>query len=47
MEAKIVFSRLFQTYKITLPDNYQLVAVQRGTAQPKDDINCVLECRQK
>lgn len=46
MEAKIAFSRLFQTYKIRLPDNYELVAVQRGTVQTKDDVHCYLECRQ-
>ena len=47
MEAKIAFSRLLQTYKITLPDNYELFVVQRGTVQTKDNVQCVLENRQK
>ena len=45
MEAKIAFSRLFQTYKITLPSNYKLVTVQRVMIQTKDDIECVLTPR--
>ena len=45
MEAKIVFSRLLQTFKIKLPDGYELVTVQRGIVQTKDDVNCVLEKR--
>ena len=47
MEAKIAFSRLLQKYKVTLPENYKLVAVQRGTNQTKDNVHCTLECRQK
>ena len=46
MEAKIAFSRLFQTYKITLPDNYELVTAQRVMIQTKDNyIHCLLESR--
>ena len=47
MEAKIAFSRLLQKYKVTLPENYKLVAVQRTTNQTKDDVHCTLEHRQK
>ena len=45
MEAKIAFSRLLQKYKVTLPDNYKLVAVQRGTNQTEDNVHCTLEHR--
>ena len=45
MQAKIVFSRLLQTFKIKLPDSYELVVVQRGIVQTKDDVICVLERR--
>ena len=45
MEAKIVFSRLLQTFRIKLPDGYEVVTVQRGTVQTKDDVLCVLERR--
>ena len=45
MEAKIVFSRLLQTFKIMLPDGYELVAVQRGVVQTKDDVVCALTNR--
>lgn len=45
MEAKIVFSRLFQTFKINLPDGYEMVTVQRGLVQTKDDVMCTLENR--
>lgn len=45
MEAKIVFSRLLQTFKIKFPDSYELVAVQRGIVQTKDDVNCTLKRR--
>ena len=43
MEAKIAFARLFQMYKIELPENYKLVAAMRGTIQPKDEIPCKLK----
>ena len=43
MSAKVVFSRLFQTYKISLPEDYELVIVQRAALQPKDDVYCVLQ----
>jgi hypothetical protein len=45
MEAKIVFSRLLQTFKIKIPDGYELVVVQRGIVQTKDDVNCTLQRR--
>ena len=45
MEAKVVFSRLIQTYKFSLPENYELVAIQKGSLQPKDDVCCLLESR--
>ena len=47
MEAKMAFARLFQTYKIKLPENYKLVAALRTTVQPKDDIPCKLEHREE
>jgi hypothetical protein len=43
MNAKVVFSRLLQTYKISLPEDYELVVVQRAAVQPKDDVYCVLQ----
>jgi hypothetical protein len=46
MEAKMSFARLFQTYKIELPENYKLVAALRTTTQPKDDIPCRLQHRE-
>ena len=45
MEAKIAFSRLMQTYKVTLPENYEIVAVQRTVLQVKGDIPCRLTPR--
>lgn len=45
MEAKMAFARLFQVYKIELPDRYELVPVLRTTLQPKDDIPCKLKHR--
>ena len=46
MEAKMAFARLFQTYKIELPESYELVAALRTTIQPKDDIPCKLQHRE-
>lgn len=43
MNAKVLLSRLFQTFKISLPENYELIVVQRATIQPKDDVHCTLE----
>ena len=43
MNAKVIFSRLLQTFKVSLPEDYVLVVVQRGTNQLKDDLECVLE----
>ena len=45
MNAKVVFSRLIQTYKFSLPEDYELVIIQKGALQPKDDVHCVLENR--
>ena len=45
MEAKMALTRLFQTYKIELPENYKLVAAMRTTIQPKDDVPCKLQHR--
>ena len=46
MNAKIVLSGIFQTFKLSLPEDYELVVVQRGPIQPKDDVECVLQSRQ-
>ena len=45
MEAKMAFTRLFQTYKVKLPVDYELVAALRTTIQPKDDIPCKLQLK--
>ena len=45
MNAKVVFSRLIQTYKFSLPEDYELVIIQKGALQPKDDVHCILESR--
>ena len=37
--------KAFQTFKIKLPDDYELVAVQRGIVQTKDDVHCILQTR--
>ena len=47
MEAKMILARLIQTFKLTLPPDYKLVVVQRGTLQPKDDVPCAVELREK
>jgi cytochrome P450 len=46
MEAKIAFSRLFQQYRISLPEDYELVPVQRFTVQVKDDIPCLVKTKE-
>ena len=43
----MILARLLQTFKLTLPDNYELSMVQRGTLQPKDDVPCKVELRDK
>jgi hypothetical protein len=43
MEAKMLLSRLFQTYKITLSEGYELIEVQKVFLQPKGEVLCVLE----
>ena len=45
MEAKILLSRLLQSYKLTLPDDYQLVFVPGALTQTKDDVECTLQIR--
>jgi hypothetical protein len=45
MNAKVIFSRLLQTFKFSLPENYELVVVQRAAVQPKDDVYCTLKYR--
>ena len=40
-----MFSRLLQTFTFKVPDDYELVVVQRGIVQTKDDVNCVLQRR--
>ena len=42
MEAKLVLSRLVQSFHMTLPDGYKLDVVERITRQPHDDIMCTL-----
>ena len=42
METKLILARLVQTFHFTLPPDYKLVAVQRTTLQPKDDVPCTV-----
>ncbi|KAL5463995.1 hypothetical protein EMCRGX_G032950 [Ephydatia muelleri] len=42
MEAKLILSRLVQTFQLTLPDGYKLEIVERTTRQPCDNIMCTL-----
>ena len=46
MEAKILLSRLLQTYTISLPEDYKMVALQKVSLEPKDDVPCTLLPRQ-
>ena len=43
IEAKIVLTRLLQTFKIALPPSYKLVVEQLTTQQPKGDVPCTLQ----
>eukprot|EP00731_Ephydatia_muelleri_P028754 Em0020g398a len=43
IEAKVVLTRLLQTFKVTLPPSYKLVVEQLGTNQPKGDVPCTLQ----
>ena len=45
MVMKIAFAKLMKTYKVTLPEGYEIVMAQRVITQIKDDIPCVLESR--
>ena len=46
MEAKLVLARLFQSFTITLPDDYEIVPVVRTTMQPQDSVLCKLQLRE-
>ena len=43
----MILARLIQTFKLTLPPDYKLVVVQRGTLQAKGDVPCKVELRKK
>jgi cytochrome P450 len=43
MEFKILFSKLLQTYAISLPEDYDVAPVQIMTLHPKDKVPCVLK----
>ena len=45
MESKLLLARLFQSFTITLPDDYEVEAVSRATLQPKDSVPCKLQLR--
>ncbi|KAL5473734.1 hypothetical protein EMCRGX_G028268 [Ephydatia muelleri] len=42
IEAKVILTRLLQTFKVTLPPTYMLVVEQKITQQPKGDVLCTL-----
>ena len=42
IEAKVILARLLQTFKVTLPPSYKLVAEQLATQQPKGNVACTL-----
>ena len=43
MEAKIIMSRLLNSFTIRLPSDYVLKVVQRSTIKPADNVPCSLE----
>ena len=43
IEAKIILTRLLQTFKVTLPPSYKLVVEQFTTVRPKGDVPCTLQ----
>ncbi|KAL5496599.1 hypothetical protein EMCRGX_G012912 [Ephydatia muelleri] len=45
MEAKLILSRLFQTFHMTLPSDYKICVVEHTTRQPYDNIMCTLQPR--
>eukprot|EP00731_Ephydatia_muelleri_P008176 Em0004g514a len=45
MEAKLVLSRLLQTFHVALPSDYKICVVEHTTRQPPDDIMCTLQPR--
>jgi len=47
MEAKVLLSKLYQNFTISLPENYKLVPAARATIQPKDNVPCTLEFRRQ
>ncbi|KAL5473718.1 hypothetical protein EMCRGX_G028252 [Ephydatia muelleri] len=42
IEAKVILTRLLQTFKVTLSPTYTLVVEQKITQQPKGDVLCTL-----
>ncbi|KAL5496578.1 hypothetical protein EMCRGX_G012887 [Ephydatia muelleri] len=47
MEAKLVLSRLLQTFHVALPSDYKICVVEHTTRQPYDNIMCTLQPRMK
>ena len=45
MEAKVILSRLLQTFRVSLPPDYKFVVAGRFTLQPKDAVPCTLETK--
>lgn len=43
MEAKMLLSRLIQTYSLNLPEDYELTQIESSTLQPKGKVPCVLK----
>ena len=43
MEAKIIMSRLLNSFVIHLPSDYVLKVVQKTTMKPADKVPCTLE----
>ena len=43
MEAKIIMSRLLNSFAVHLPSDYVLKVVQKTTIRPADRVPCTLE----
>ena len=43
MEAKVIMSRLLQTFKFALSEDYVLKLVNNITLQPRDGVLCTVE----
>lgn len=43
MESKLLISRLLQTYKVNLPEDYKVIPVAKVSLRPKDGVPCTLE----